>query len=74
MQPQSEPRCYRSRHEDELGFKYSSHSDPRRLVESRHYDYALNNVDNYVSWAMRRFVHPKFGCCRGPEQFGDYTL
>lgn len=42
-------------------------NDPRSLIEYNRDDVALNNIDNYVSWALRRFDDPQWGFCDGPR-------
>lgn len=42
-------------------------NDPRRLIEANRDDLALVNIDNYISWALRRFDDLQWGLCDGPR-------
>jgi hypothetical protein len=60
-----EDMCYRTSEWDLKDWNYGySDSNPVRLVESGQDAVALNNIDNYVCWALRRFR--TFGLCARP--------
>ena len=64
------PRCY-SNFFDHYSWHFGeTPSDPRRLVLAHRDETANNNIDNFVSWAVRRWMDPQFGQCDGPRPPG----
>lgn len=58
----NENMCYRDRLWDYDWNNYGKYGDnPRELVKSGFYSVALNNVDNYTCWTLRRYISPWFG-------------
>ena len=45
-------------------------NNPRNLIVAYEDDLALKNVDNYVSWVLRRWEDPQFGPCDAPRLHG----
>lgn len=41
---------------------------PRSLVEAENIQIALDNVDNFVSWCIARWLDPQWGFCDGPRK------
>lgn len=59
-------KCYA-----EFGYEdwtFGEHANnPRRLVETYQIGEALDNIDNFVSWACRRWDDPQWGPCNAPR-------
>lgn len=62
--------CYRDRSWDAdwtfYGLNPNDGDNPRDLIRAKQFSLALNNVDNYVSWTLRRYVSHWFGPCDLP--------
>lgn len=42
--------------------------NPRKLILGGAFNVALNNIDNYVSWIVRRWDNPQFRSCDAPRR------
>jgi hypothetical protein len=44
---------------------------PRQLAEAGRIQDTLDNIDNFISWAIARWVDPQWGRCDGPRPLPD---